>query len=159
MRKIFFILISFFLIFNLLAINTANSQTPPPANYVPNQLIVKYKPNQSPQELQTQVSQRSNLGKTPLLGPLMLFFTNIRFNLTGQDSPEKKLTQLEAAAKEVGVVESQKLFLDSQDATLKNYYLLKTNGQMEVLKAIEVYRKLSIVESAEPNYMFSTMGI
>lgn len=133
------------------------SQSPP--NFAPNQLIVKYKEGQSPEELKFKVSQRENRKQTFLFGPIMLFFEDLRLRLKGEENPEKKLERINSAASEIGVTSAEKLFQDSQDVALKNFYLLTTDGRMEVLPAVELYKKLPEVESAEPNYTMKMMGI
>lgn len=159
MKKLVTILTLIILSTLLSGITRAAELSQPTPAFAPNQLIVKYKEGHSPEELKIKISQRTSRRQTFLLGPIRLFFEDLRLRLSGQETPEKKLTRLESAAQEVGVISTEKLFKDGQGQTLANFYLLKTDGRMEVPKAVELYKKLPEVESAEPNYMMKMMGI
>ncbi len=125
-------------------------------SYMPNQVIVKYRSGASPMELLQTVTQRQDERKS-LLGMIKLFIADIQLQFQKQDTPEVKLLRLQQAEQAVGVTVHEDLF-KSQDPTLKNFYILKLSGIMEVPQAVSLLKSLPEVETAEPNYIATIQG-
>lgn len=125
--------------------------TPRQPSFVPNEVIVKYKNGQSPEELRALVGKRAS-ERQALFGFFRLLFEDFRMQLQKQETPEGKLKRLEEADKKVGVVSKERVFRDVSDPTLTNTYLLKLKQGSDVLKVVELYKGVPEVEYAEPNY-------
>lgn len=138
------------------SVPTILDQQKPQTSYMPNQVIVKYRTGQSPMEISQTVVQRQEERKS-LLGMIKLFIVDIKLQIQKQDTPEVKLLRIQQAEQAVGVTQHEDLF-KSQDPTLKNFYVLKLNGTMDVPQAVELLKSLPEVETAEPNYIATIQG-
>lgn len=119
--------------------------------FVPNEVIVKYKTGQSPQELQAIVAKRAMERKT-VLGFIKLFFADLKQSTSKQETPETKLQRLGKTDKKAEVVSKESVFKGVADPTLKNTYLLELKQGSDVLKVVKLYETLPEIEYAEPNY-------
>lgn len=139
---------------NFKALAVFNKQ-PKMEPYAANQIIVRYKMGQSPEELKAIVGQRQKQSAS-ILGMLIIFFDNLKSKLAGKELPENKLARLESADQQAGIIESRLIF-ESDDPSLQNFYLLEGNGALSVTEMVKLYQNLPEVEFAEPNYTYSIM--
>ena len=87
--------------------------------FVPDQIIVKFKTGQSIDEI--------------------------------KDGNKKK--ELKNKLKNIGVVSEEKVFKNTDDPLLKNYYILKLKKGTDVLETKKILENLPEIESAEPDHI------
>lgn len=121
-------------------------------SFVPNEMIIKYKDGQSPDELKILVTKRA-IERRTVLGFIKLFFVDLKQSTSKQKTPETKLKRLGETDKKAGVVSRERVFKETDDPTLKNTYLLKLKQGSDVLKVVKLYETLPEIEYAEPNYV------
>lgn len=134
----------------LTTIQAANAQQSM-QDYVPNQVIVKFKPGQSPQELKAQVEKRSK-ERQSFFGFFKFLILDIKTTLKKEETPEERKAKLEDVEKKIGVVKSEALY-KGKDEKAQTFVFTFQNGSVE--EAVTLYKSLSIVEYAEPNYKVS----
>ncbi len=155
------ILVSMFLLysasFSIAAVPPANPVENFASQPVPNQIIVKYKKDLSPQTLQLKADERK-VQQSGFFGSIRIFFDNLKYKAKKQEVPEKHLTRIQEADKEVGAENKERLF-DAGDENQRNTFLIKTDGKKTIEEVIRVYEALPEVEYAEPNYVYTTFGV
>ncbi len=117
---------------------------PEGAQYVPNEIVVKYREAYNPEKLKEQMQDKASSN----------VFENLQERLPGGKSAEERYAQLSADLKVLGVVAQRKVF-DSSDPSLENYYILQLKEGVDVK---EVHEKLSTLEefqTSEPNYIYT----
>lgn len=151
-----YLIILFTMIFflPLSVLGQSNSLNSGELNYVPNQIIVAFKPQQSFDVLQLMVNERLNTRKT-FFGKIKLFFADLGLKINKKDSPEEKLARLNLTNDRIGVIKKE--ILTTTSGGRKDSYVLTTNGTVSVEKMVQIYSKLPEVEYAEPNYIYSTL--
>lgn len=125
--------------------------------FAQNQLIIKYKPGLSKDDLRAQVETRTK-EKGSLLGIIKIFLQDLNLKFKRQETPEEKLARIEEVQKQAGVVSEEKLF-KSGDLSRANFYLLTTDGTLSVPEAVDIFNNLPEVESAEPDYIQRIQGV
>ncbi|MBI2430620.1 MAG: hypothetical protein HYV39_01245 [Candidatus Levybacteria bacterium] len=140
-----------FLIFHLLPL-TSHAQEP---RFVPDEVIVKYKNGQSPDDIKALIQQKHARKKT-IIGFLKVFFEDLTKRIKKQETIEDKLKRLEDADKKMGVISRKQLFANPPPQ-LANIYLIKLKEKNKVLETIELYKALPEVEYAEPNHILRIM--
>ena len=80
----------------------ASAQNQP--EVVRDQLVVKYKDGQSPDDLKRVAQRREENRKRPVVGPILNTLENFALRVRGQKPPESKLSELEAINSRVGVL-------------------------------------------------------
>ncbi len=126
---VFVVIIVFFSAFFLVFLKSKSifpkppAAAPPTPTYVSDEIIVKYKTGQTPDQM---------------------------------GEAQKKAVQ--AVLDEGGVISQEKVY-DSINPILKNYYRLKLKRGANVLKSKEILKKLDAIQSAEPDYIYSTQEV
>lgn len=118
-------------------------------DYVPNQIIVKYKEDLAPHLLLFKAEERKTKQKT-FFGKIGLFFENLNLKLKGQESPEEHLATIQQVDEKIGAVAKDHLFKGTAEEK-RNAYLIHLDGSMTVEQAIKMYKTLPEVEYAETN--------
>lgn len=135
-------------------IYAAVPKTTPTENFtsqpLPNQIIVKYKKDLSPQALQLKVNERKTQ-QSRYFGSIRLFFDNLKYRLNKQALPEEHLTRIQQADTQVGVQNKTRIF-DAADENQRNLFIIQTDGSKSIENMIKIYEALPEVEYAEPNY-------
>jgi hypothetical protein len=129
--------------------NTTNSFATQPT---PNQVIVKYKKDLSPQALQLKVDERK-VARSSTFGSVRLFFENLKYKMAKQALPEDKLARIQAADEKVGAKNKTRIF-DANDENQRNLFVIELDPSKSIEDAIKTYEALPEVEYAEPNYTF-----
>jgi len=129
--------------------NTTNSFTTQAA---PNQILVKYKSDLSPQSLQLKVEERKTI-KSSTFGSIRLLFDNLKYKMGNKTLPEEQLTRIQQADAQVGAKNKTRVF-DAKDENQRNLFVIEISTDKTPEEAIRVYEKLPEVEYAEPNYTF-----
>ncbi len=143
------LLYSVILLVILLFVNRSSFAEKNTTDSVLNQIVVTYKVNQNPLELQTLVSKRI-AKKSSLFGSLQLAFENIAYRIKNEKTPEEKLQQIFDIERQIGVIKK-----DYNDSG--NIYIITINGTVSVTDAVKLYSKLPEVKFAEPNYIYKTL--
>jgi subtilisin family serine protease len=120
----------------------------------PNQLIVKFKDGQSPEELDAEVSRRNQLAKTQD-GSEKVTAENTTLASKGEKTPEEKQEALSLADKKAHIKERSLLFGKDTSSSRKNITLIKTEAGLSAEELKATYAALPQVEYAEPNYIVS----
>ncbi|OGK16759.1 hypothetical protein A3H80_01455 [Candidatus Roizmanbacteria bacterium RIFCSPLOWO2_02_FULL_37_19] len=152
MQRIFFATILFLLLivgalFSPLVYAQNSDDNSIEGEYVKNEVIVKYKDNLTPDELELQVSERQNM-KRSFVGRIQLFFGDLKLKFSKQDNPEIQLSRLQKTDIELGVIEKERLLQGSAQAG-PNVYIIRTDGSKTVQQMIKAYSSLPEVEYAE----------
>jgi len=142
-------------------ISTASAQTPTPEvqkkRYVENQVVVKFKPDMSPQELQIAVNKRNQL-RSSAWGSVQLMLSDLKYAGKEDEKPEARFMHIQNADVQSGAVKKKSLF-NSASPTTKNTFLYTLNGKKSVDESVKIYSGLTEVEKAAPNYILRVMGI
>jgi len=146
MRRYFLVLMILLLGISLFL---AASRSATAADFVLDEIVVKYKDNLAPQELALQVASRQTLKKS-FLGRIQLFWGDLKLTFARQEKPEIRLSRLQSVDQEVGALDKQKL-LETSEAAGKNVYVIKTDGSKSVEQMVNLYEALPEVEYAEPS--------
>ena len=128
-----------------------------PNSFVPNEMIVKYKSGQSPDDLVRMVAKRREDGHPFIIGAVVLFLKDLTGKIHGLETPEDRLIRINQTDDSIGVVAKEKL-LDS-DEDREPIYVFRLDGSRSVDTAVELYRNLPEVEYAESNFIYSSAGI
>ncbi len=118
----------------------------------PNQVIVKYKKDLTPQALQLKVDERKTT-KSKMFGSVRLLFENLKYKMSSKPLPEEQLTRIQKADIDVGAKNKTRL-LDAGNENQRNIFVIELSGGKTIEDAIRVYEALPEVEYAEPNYTF-----
>jgi hypothetical protein len=137
-----------------------NNQT----QYIPGEIIVKYKSNRSPQELTTMIFEKQKRSKT-IWGKIRNLSQDLGDRLGGQGTPEENLKNLQNLDKKWGITEKSKVFEEEGKNILgattpdpfANYYLLKAQD-LDVTLAAGEFSQNPSVQFAEPNYIFHILA-
>ena len=122
----------------------ASAQNQP--EVVRDQLVVKYKDGQSPDDLKRVAQRREENRKRPVVGPILNTLENFALRVRGQKPPESKLSELEAINSRVGVLEEENL-LPAVDDDIKVY---RISGSSE--EARNIYSSSASVEYSALDY-------
>ena len=128
---------------------------------IPGEAIVKYKDNQTPDELKEDVNTRSQRSSGNLIGKLRNTFENFGYRVRGQDLPETKLEQIEKAEAELKVDEVENI-PDSekqQDTDLDELQLVKTQEDLSFSEIKTRYSSVDSVDYVLPNIKVKAMAI
>lgn len=129
------------------------SQTYAQAQYPPNQVIVKYHPGQTPQEITTAANIRQERSNS-ITGTLKNSLEDTKNRLNGVSAPEELLNQYDIVTQTIEAQESTPLTIDTTTTLVS--YSAPTDPQ-EVSETLE---SLENVEYAHPNfyvYPFDTL--
>lgn len=118
----------------------------------PNQVIVKYKKDLTPQALQLKVDERK-AEKSKMFGSIRLLFDNLKYKMSSKALPEEQLTRIQKADTDVGAKNKTRL-LDAGDENQRNIFVVELSEGKTIEDAIRVYEAIPEVEYAEPNYTF-----
>lgn len=121
-----------------------------PVESVPGEIIVKFKPGKSPEELQALINQKAGESNNPW-GRLRVSFER----MTGTKTAEDELEDIEKAKEKSGFDSMEKIF-ESDDPDLRDIYLIKTNRIRSQEQLDNLFSSLSEVSYAQPNYMVTT---
>lgn len=121
------------------------------------EIIVKYKDNQSPEDIQEFVSTRSEKQRT-FIGSVQNTIENVSLRARGEKLPEEKLNEINAAQRRADVVNSQDMFTSpaiqaSTNSDLKDIEVVRTNGTKSINEVERIFEALPEVEYAQPNYI------
>ena len=126
-------------------------------DYKPNEIIVKYKQNESPENLTQTIDLRSKRAAN-IIGFIQNTAENVSTTLTGNQTPETKLEKLKSVENSIKLKSRQQLKIQTESKSLSNIYLLKTETQ-DVNSLINIYKSLPNVVSVEPNIILKTQVI
>lgn len=118
----------------------------------PNQVIVKYKKDLSPQALQLKVDDRK-IQRSGAFGSIRLFFDNLKYRLNKQALPEDQLLRIQQADEKAGAKNKSRIF-EGNDENQRNLFVVEIDQGKTIEDAIRIYEALPEVEYAEPNYTF-----
>lgn len=121
----------------------------PEARFVPNSVIVRFKPQESPLSFQSQVERRQEQADS-LLGKISLFQEDVALSLQGKSKPEEKLAEFNLLADTAGAVETAPINPDNPDLIIYT-----TDESKPVQTLVELFEQKEEVLYAEPNYLFS----
>jgi len=127
----------------------------PSAKYVPNQLVVKFKPSFLPSELQAWIDIRRERS-TSWFGQALNFQENLRLQLSHQQTPEAAQIEL-TTAKAQFALSGESVLFPQKSGDLGRYVVYTSQQAIEVTNASSQFARLSTVESAEPNLLMYTM--
>lgn len=111
------------------------------------ELIVKYKPGQSPEELRIVILQREEKKKN-FFSFFIILVQDIKTHITYQETPKDKLARIEAVEKKAGVVSQEPL---SNKKPFEHTYLMRLKEPSSISNAISLYKSLPEVEYVEEN--------
>ncbi len=126
--------------------------------YVEGEMIVKYKADLTPQQLTLAIAERKEK-KESFLGGVRLFFDNLKYSLKNKETPETHFSRIQSVDENIGVIEKARISINEADNPDRNIFLVKTDKSKSVDEMIKTYEKLSEVEYAEPNYIFTTQPL
>lgn len=124
------------------------------AQFVPDQIIVKFKKGSSPFDLEKQIKER-NEKKKNVLGKLLIIIEDAGYSLKKEEDPEIRLLDLRLKLEEVGVLSWEKVYKETEDPVLKRYYLLKLKKGTSVEKTYEELTAFYEIENLQPNYIIT----
>lgn len=128
----------------------AHAQTQP---FVPGEVIVKFKPGQTPDEIEENVARRENIRETPVVGALQLSVEDALTRAQGEKPPEDKLREIKQTEKRLGVIGQDKIeAAGSADSPLETVYAITARNTQSPQSLERAYEALPEVEYAEPNY-------
>src|SRR3989344_1237680 len=151
-RRIFLLLLAVLFIFlSLLSFFLISNKKPQPssvkkitsisenAEFVPDEIIVKYMDGYVPEDLRKKISEENILSK-------------IKYTFNPTSDPETKLKTLEELFEKIGVISQEKLH-DTNDPILRRFYILKLRRGTDVRLAHKILNSAEGIESVEPNYI------
>ena len=116
----------------------------PRANYVPGEVIVKFKEGQSPQALEQKAAAVEARGKS-MLGKILNQADEFRTHFAGEKTPKEKLDEIVRAGDALNVQETL-------PSLFEDYVLIRSTDQ-SIARLLGGYRNLDEVEFVEPNYI------
>ena len=133
----------------------------PESNIIPDQVIVKFKPNQTPFDIERAVKERK-LQSQSLFGKVITITTDITLRIKGQEAPEVVYHRIEEVSLDAGVVEQRVLFTSNvlgpeTPPELQGFFLYKTDGKKNIDETIKEFALLPGVESVEPNRIYTVL--
>src|SRR3989344_5523410 len=125
------------------------------AEFVPGQIIVKYKEGQTPEDLQKEVERRKTNRKKIIIGQIQNVLEDIALAIKGEKTPEAKVQAEERTKKESKIRSGKKIFPKVKDSAqnLENIQLLEADKDVNVEDLKKSYKALPQVEYAVPNYI------
>lgn len=127
---------------------------PETQQFVADEIIIKYKPNQSPDDLAIELQKKQTRKKT-IVGFFQVLFEDLSAWAQKQETIETKIQRLEEADTKAGVLEKKQLFPNPPPELAHIYLLkLKNNNAKEV---IDLYKNLKEIDYAELNQIVHTM--
>lgn len=160
-RPVFYIIAGalFCLITMLTHTNTVSASVPRNATTdsfaeqpAPNQIVVKYKKDLSPQTLQLQATERK-AAKAKMFGSVRLLLSNLKYRINKQELPEEHLLRIQQADDAAGAKNKTRIF-DADDENQRNLFVIELDDSKSIEQAIAIYEKIPEVEYAEPNYTY-----
>lgn len=140
-----FFVFFFFCFFLTTHIHALTNKKP---NYIPNEIIVKYKQEASPQDLQKEIQQREEKRKT-FTGFFTLLINDLQMRFSKQKTPEEKLNEITTFEKSIGIVSKKKLNPQNTNERIYTVQLEKNNAE----EVVEQYKKQPFIEYAQLNYI------
>lgn len=131
--------------------------------YKEGEVIVKFKPGQTPKEIEENVARRENIRKTSVVGTLQLSVEDAITSARGENPPEDKLKDITNARKEAEIINQKPLSVkpagnqlrisQAAKSALDTTYVMQTRSTQSVDSLKRTYEALPEVEYAEPNYL------
>lgn len=122
-------------------------------------MIVLFKEGQTPQELKNEVTQRQAL-KESLTGKTQIFLENLAAQLKNKMTVEEKYTQLSDIARDFGFSGAKNMFSGFRspetESRLNRYFVYQASQTVGIEDALDRFRSLPFVESAQPNDIWTT---
>lgn len=128
---------------------------------IPGELIVRYKKDQSPNDLRRKIQIRKDRSRN-FFGTMQNTAENFGLRLFQQDLPEQQLTEVQDVEKDLGVIETEELFQDTpraDDNVLENIEVVTTQGTIPVQQLRKIYEALDNVEYVQPNYILQPLEV
>ena len=113
--------------------------------YITNQLIIKYRNGQSPEELE-ELIKKENLASR--------FFKNI----TNQETAGELLQRELKIDLQANIQKKEKVF-SSNEPSLRGFYLLTFPNGSDLPALLELYKKQDFIESIEPNFVMELFDV
>lgn len=120
---------------------------------VENQIIVTYKPGQSPHQLRKKHDDRVAY-QNSFIGAIVLFFRSLIDTIQNNPLPANQINRIEEAEKNAGV-EIVERTVEAPDMDESETYLLTLNKSSSVEQAISIFTELPEVDNAQPNYEYT----
>lgn len=125
---------------------------------IPGQVIVKYKKNESPEQLLQTVVKRQ-VQRQSITGRAQIAVQDTATSLTGGSTPEEKLEENLQINQKVKLQNTDSFEAENasseKELPLDNVFLLKTDPPIPASELQEDYKQLSNIEYAAGNYMSS----
>lgn len=121
--------------------------------YVPNQLIITYKPGGSPEQILDTINKRKKSTSTPI-GFLKFQVLEFFGKITPLSAYENQLKKIQEANKNANVIKTETISVSLETPVVK--IILKDGTDIE--KAIKIFQTLPQVKSVERNYYRFTTG-
>lgn len=118
-------------------------------DYVSGEMIVKFKPGETEEQLEIKINERVVRAKT-LSGRAFNQMEELRLHSEGQELPEEKLEKLVQAERNLGITKKEKIFGD--------FFLVKSDQTSSPGFFISSFSRLTNVESVEPNYLYHVLA-
>jgi len=146
----FVVTLTFFLVVNVGSIHAqfegqnSNNETA----YVQNEVVVKYKENYSPSQIENELLQEE-VRSDSLIGTVQNIASDISRTVQREDSPQEKLDAIETIKQEIGVIEEKVV------ASIDEVVVYETNGEKSVQEVVAQLEEKQEIEFVEPNYIYS----
>lgn len=118
--------------------------------FSPNEVVVIFKSNQSPEELEREIGRRNETKQT-FLGSLKIMLENIKLSVSRQETPETQFKQIQNVDNKASV--TKRTVINQDKSSGKTTYLLTLRENNDILKIVDMYKNLQQVEDAQPNYI------
>ena len=120
---------------------------------VPNQIIVKYKNGDSPDELQNLIHQRQLNNQQSIINHTATIISDLANKLSGNETPEERLNDLNLIDSKAGVTANTRIFSNNNQKAnkfgLNNIHRIRTNGKLGIDELLSIYKALPEVEYAQ----------
>lgn len=118
-----------------------------------NQIVVTYKPGQSPHQLRKKHDDRVAY-QNSFIGAIVLFFRSLIDTIQNNPLPAHQINRIEEAEKNAGV-EAIVRTVEAPDMDESETYLMTISDSGSVEQAISIFTELPEVEDAQPNYEYT----
>lgn len=131
-----------------------SSSTP---RYAANQVIVKYKPGESPQDVYQRVEIRRNRSSTAF-GRVQNSLQNFGAFVLGQSSAEESYNLILSQEQSLRIIDRSQIF-DPSYSGGQGLFLYRADSSQTVEQLVNYFSSLPEVEYAKPNYIRKAMGV
>lgn len=148
-----------------------NPTTPIGSQQVANEIIVKFKPSQTPDEIRQQATDLQNQKNDGVIGAFQYYFYTFQKKAQNETTVQDTLSALEQIEKTYGITRYEQFYKpvstpgssitlgaeDTRDDS--NLKIVKTNGNKPLADVVNSYKALPEVEFAMTNSIFTIQDV